>query len=1365
MRTWAALSACVVFAAHMDHETYESAFRPTGSSASGFAERTRSYHSELEASNATGVWVVALDSATYRSSDACVSKRMREASRGSALRGATVLRKYAGTAASARAVENDCAGVAAVHPVAPEFKYSRSRVVDYTDVELVVEFEPSSWQSVVTLLEDWYGEYIGGSPWVNKVMDVGSRALIMRKVPVDSVDELMSYAAICDGVTSVESVGPPTKSNDQVRWVVQSNDRVTEATPLYDLGLTGDGVIINVNEDGLDTFSCFFRDDDVEIDPNDFEELDATAQFFGDATISGMPSYSSEEHRKIRYAIWPFYDPIFNPDEWAFNPGLHGSHVAGSALGSSPDFRLSFGPTVNYTGDGLAPDAKIALFDFSPASDELFSIYPPVEYDVVPLQATYDVGARVSTNSWGSPSGDYIFYASAVDSFAFEHQDVLVLFSSGNSGPDLYTMGTPAIAKNTLAVGYTDTYPQATGLDAILSSRRTDAPSSGPTAAPTVTAAPTMFTFAPVSLTTFTEDAFCVTDGCSASLVFDFPPFFGSAILDINAGGDLDSTSGTEFIDIFVNGENVGRCGGFSVPSPRCIDPLQVCLQEIDVSAAAATGSIEVSFEASPSVSNRCPYDGISNIAAVIEATLTIAPPGPVPTPSPSGLTVRTFTATDSCSESGCSRSLTFDLHDQIDSASLSLVVGGDLDNNAFDDDFDELLEIFVNGVSVGECGFFDVACNDPLLPCLGTIDVTEAARTGQVVVTYAATPAVSSLCVYNSATQIAAIVEATLVVQISDTSLPTTEPTVTFAPTPAPTPSPSSPAPVPVPTSDVVAGVGPLTASSLCRTTGCRGTLFFIVPESGFAIESASLDLVAGGDLGSTALGEQLTIFVNGESVGTCGGFLIDCNDDLLPCVTGVDVTHAALTGVIEVTYDATNGVDNFCTYQGFFDVAAIVEGSVTVQFSDTAIPTPGPTTSRPSATPAPSVTEAPTAPPTELLPLVTVGESAVASLKGSNGVEFRVQVDVDTRVRISTCGSTIEDLALSLDLKSTEDGTLRRIAFNDDCYCCSDVVNGLLQASLELDLQASRVYIATVVSPQLGQAGEVTLSVFASPEPANAVSLPDLNFGSSRGPVNADNRIKPDVVAPGANVYSAAAYDVAPMVETCDVRPETGSSMSTPVIAGVVALLVQYFEGGYYPTGVAGANQPVTPMGAALRALIIASSLYMTGTEANSGGSSTFPNFNQGFGFVLMSAVFNDHTTLFVDGDYNDMPTATAATNVFTYLFEVDAAAPSGDELRIVLCWHDPPSLTDATGRLLINDLDLVVEAADGSVTYPNFGSPSGDHINNVERIVISVTPGMTYTAVVTVASLVQGPQPFALVATGPFLQTAALFPSLFP
>ena len=61
------------------------------------------------------------------------------------------------------------------------------------------------------------------------------------------------------------------------------------------------------------------------------------------------------------------------------------------------------------------------------------------------MRQAYGDGARVHTNSWGGPTGGtaqspeyggYVADSQQVDLAAWEHQDVLILFSGGNAGAD-----------------------------------------------------------------------------------------------------------------------------------------------------------------------------------------------------------------------------------------------------------------------------------------------------------------------------------------------------------------------------------------------------------------------------------------------------------------------------------------------------------------------------------------------------------------------------------------------------------------------------------------------------------------------------------------------------------------------------------------------------------------------------------------------------------------------------------------------------------------------------------------------------------------------------------------------------------------
>ena len=101
--------------------------------------------------------------------------------------------------------------------------------------------------------------------------------------------------------------------------------------------------------------------------------------------------------------------------------------------------------------DGVAPDAQLLAYDFG---DENGTLTTPQELDVMMYAPAYDVGATISTNSWG---GGYAYDPRAydVDKFMYENDDFLILFAAGNDG---YSDGdvsikAPGVAKNCLTIG------------------------------------------------------------------------------------------------------------------------------------------------------------------------------------------------------------------------------------------------------------------------------------------------------------------------------------------------------------------------------------------------------------------------------------------------------------------------------------------------------------------------------------------------------------------------------------------------------------------------------------------------------------------------------------------------------------------------------------------------------------------------------------------------------------------------------------------------------------------------------------------------------------------------------------------------
>ncbi len=268
------------------------------------------------------------------------------------------------------------------------------------------------------------------------------------------------------------------------------------------------------------------------------------------------------------------------------------------------------------------------------------------------------------------------------------------------------------------------------------------------------------------------------------------------------------------------------------------------------------------------------------------------------------------------------------------------------------------------------------------------------------------------------------------------------------------------------------------------------------------------------------------------------------------------------------------------------------------------------------------------------------------------------------------------------------------------------------------------------------------------------DADNADDVSDFSGRGPC-ADGRMKPDIVAPGTHITGGVAQAGAATTNGTGIAlscfsgsgvcgllgnnffplsqqfytVSSGTSHSTPAVAGACALLRQYFIN----SGLAAPSPAMT------KACLMDSARYLNGIY----GGDTLWSSSQGMGTLNLGDAFDGVPRVLHDQITAEKFTATGQTRTLTGII-TDSSKP----FRVTLAWTDAPGST--TGSAYNNNLDLTVTVGGntykGNVFSGAYSVTGGnaDFKNNVESVLLPAGVSGSFVVTVTAANIVSDAVP---------------------
>jgi hypothetical protein len=316
------------------------------------------------------------------------------------------------------------------------------------------------------------GRALAAIPGVRVTADAGA------VIDVESTPDRLPAIASISGVEWVNVRPTVVLHNANSRWVTDTGVRDVYAATAPGR-LTGAGqtaavadTAINYTYDLNGRAHVAFRDCDPDGTSCKKAVYEQVTPGTAPASLTTIRN-NATGHRKM-VAFFDLGDTGPNP----YDESSHGSHTSGSVDGD----RAPYG---TWTGDdGMAPAAMHVHQNIGTAGgglvipDDLYQLFRqayrprdpsgvattsgatgnPNDYRTEAAGGLYRPleDARTHNNSWGSGILGLIPPPDAgipVDQFVWDHEDMLIVFSAGNAGPEAGSLGSPALAKNDLTSG------------------------------------------------------------------------------------------------------------------------------------------------------------------------------------------------------------------------------------------------------------------------------------------------------------------------------------------------------------------------------------------------------------------------------------------------------------------------------------------------------------------------------------------------------------------------------------------------------------------------------------------------------------------------------------------------------------------------------------------------------------------------------------------------------------------------------------------------------------------------------------------------------------------------------------------------